>query len=92
MTPYYLFVLTDSGGALKGHFVVAENSEKTAKLKEQGEISETDGGYYLEFRRASKTSGGGKAKLITLFPGAHAPTYDQAREAVVAYISERHKS
>jgi tetratricopeptide (TPR) repeat protein len=92
LTPYYLFVLTDSGGALKGHFVVAENSEKTAKLKEQGEISETDGGYYLEFRRASKTSGGGKAKLITLFPGAHAPTYEQAREAVVAYISERHKS
>ena len=92
VTPYYLFALTDSDGALKGHFVVAENSEKTAKLKEQGEISETDGGYYLEFRRASEASGGGKAKLITLFPGARAPTYEQAREAVVTYISERHKS
>lgn len=92
VTPYYLFVLTDTDDALKGHFVVAENSEKTAKLKEQGKISETDGGYYLEFRRASDASGGGKANLITLFPGARAPTYQQAREAVVTYISERQKS
>jgi tetratricopeptide (TPR) repeat protein len=92
LTPYYLFVLTDSDGVLKGHFLVAENSEKTAKLKEQGKISESGGGYYLEFRRASETSDGSKANLITLFPGARAPTYEQAREAVVTYISERQKS
>ncbi len=89
VTPYYLFVLTGSDGALKGHFVLAENSEKTTKLKEQGKISETDGGFYLEFRRASKTSGGSKASLVNLFPGGRPPSYEQAREKVVTYISER---
>jgi hypothetical protein len=89
VTSYFLFVLTGSDGALKGHLVLAQNSEKTAMLKKQGQISETDGGYYLEFRRASEASGDGEAKLIGLFPGADPPPYEQVRKAVVAYISER---
>lgn len=89
VTPYYLFVLTDSNGALKGHFVLAEDSEKTAKLKEQGEISEGDDGYYLEFRRPESESSGGKAILVTLFPGVRPPAYGQARDAVIAYIAAR---
>jgi hypothetical protein len=87
VTPFYLFVLTDSEGALKGHFVLAEDSEKTAKLKEQGEISEGDLGYYLEFRPSAEQSGAGEPSQVTLFPGSRPPAYDKAREAVVAYIA-----
>ena len=85
--PFYLFVLTDSEGALKGHFVLAEDSEKTAKLKEQGEISEADGGYYLEFWPPGEQSDAGEPRLVTRFPGARTPAYDKAREAVIAHIA-----
>jgi hypothetical protein len=91
VTPYYLFILTNSKGTLKGHFVLAEDSERTAKLKEQGKISEGDRGYYLEFRQPAGDSGGGDAVLITLFPGTRPPAYDQARDAVVAFVSAQIK-
>lgn len=92
VTPYYLFVLTGADGALKGHLLLAENSEKTAEMKAQGEISQDDGGYYLEFRRPAEQSGDGEPSLVTLFTGARPPAYEQAREAVVAYIAARLES
>jgi hypothetical protein len=90
--PYYLFVLTDAEGALKGHFVLAEDSEKTAALKTQGEISESDRGYYLEFRLPSDEPGDADASLVALFPAPQPPSYEQARDAVVAEIAARLES
>lgn len=88
VTPYFLFVMTDNQGELQGHFVIAENSEKTARMREQGELSESENGYYLEFRRPkTEASGDGKAILVNLFPGVRPPAYEQARDAVVAYIA-----
>ena len=92
LTPYYMFIVKGSDGALKGHFLVAENSDKTAQLKSQGEISQNDSGYYLEFRRPSETQGDSKATLITLLPGQRPPTYSRVREAVIAYLAKRLKS
>jgi len=88
VTPYFLFIMTGPEGALKGHFLVAENSEKTAKLRGQGEISQSEAGYYLEFRQDSETGGEGKANLVALLPGVEPPSYEKARIVVVTYISE----
>jgi len=87
VTPYYLFVVTSVEGDLEGHFVVAENSEKTAQLRAQGEIGEGEKGYYLEFRRPVDGSGGSEATLVKLYPGAEPPAYEAARDAVVAEIA-----
>lgn len=87
VTPYYLFVVTSLEGDLKGHFVVAENSEKTAQLQAQGEIGEAETAYYLEFRPPQEGSAGSEAALIELYPGAEPPAYATARDAVVAEIA-----
>lgn len=87
VTPYYLFVVTDSNGTKKGHFVVAENSDKTAEMKAKGDISDTDRGFYMEFRQPVEQSNTQAPVLVTSFPGAHPPTYDKARQAVIAYIA-----
>lgn len=89
VTPYYFFISTGSDGALKGQFLMAKDSEKTAKLKKNGKIAETDGGYYLELRPAPHSADSGEGQLIALFPGARPPSYEQAREVVVSFILER---
>ncbi len=89
---YYLFIVTGSDAALKGQFLVAENSKRTVRLREHGKISKDDVGYYLEFSRASETSDGGEADLIALFPGAGPPPYERTREAVTTFILEHLQS
>lgn len=92
VSPYFFFISTGSDGALKGQFLVAKDSEKTAKLKKNGKIAETDGGYYLELQPAPQSSVSSEGQLIALFPGARPPSYEQAREVVVAFILERLRS
>lgn len=92
VTPYYFFISTGSDGELKGQFLMAADSEKTAKLKKNGKIAESDGGYYLELQPAPQSAEGAEGQLIALFPGARPPTYEQARELVVSFILERLKS
>ena len=77
---------------MKGQFLMAADSEKTAKLKKNGKIAESDGGYYLELQPAPQSAEGAEGQLIALFPGARPPTYEQARELVVSFILERLKS
>jgi hypothetical protein len=70
VTPYYFFISTGSDGELKGQFLMAADSEKTAKLKKNGKIAESDGGYYLELQPAPQSAEGAEGQLIALLRGA----------------------